>query len=104
MNFRDLVAMTVLLIVPMPSQGDDSKKDTEKIQGTWKLVSLEVNGGKGPAEVVDKLKLVFKEGTLTFMPGEPGYTNYTCKLDPATKPPSFDMTHADGKKKGDTMK
>ena len=104
MRFRGLVIMmAVFLIVPLlPSQGDDPKKDTEKIQGTWKLVSLEANGEQGPAEIVAKLKLNFKADKLTFTPGEPGFTNYTYKLDSATNPPSFDMTHADGKNKGNT--
>ena len=50
------------------------------------------------------MKLIFKGDELTFTPGEPGFTQYTFKLDPRTKPASFDMTHADGSKKGETKK
>ena len=58
----------------------------------------------GPGEIVEKLKLIFKDDKLTFTPGEPGFTQYTFKLDPNTKPASFDMTHADGSKKGETKR
>lgn len=105
MSFRrQIVMVATLLIGAVPAQGNDPKKDTEKIQGTWKLVSLEADGEQGPAEIVATLKLVFSNEKLTFTPGEPGFTNYTFKLDSATKPPSFDMTHIDGKNKGNTMK
>jgi len=105
MSFRGHVIMAAtLLIVAVAARGEGPQKDTEKIQGTWKLVSLEADGKQGPAEIVATMKLVFRDDKLTFTPGEPGFTNYTFKLDPATKPPSFDMTHADGKNKGNTTK
>jgi len=91
-------------VQPRVSQGADAKTDNEKLQGTWKLVSLEADGEQGPAEIVAKMKLAFKNDTLTFTPGEPDFTNYTFKVDPTTMPPSFDMTHADGTNKGKTKK
>src|SRR5262249_18534833 len=84
--------------------GEEGKKDGEKLKGTWDIVSLEADGEQGPPEIVAKLKLVFDGDKLTFRPGEPGYTNYTFKLDQSAKPPAFDMTHADGKNKGTTVK
>lgn len=77
-------------------------KDSEAIQGTWKAVALEANGNAAPAAIVASLKLVFKDNTVTFTPGEPGFTNYTFKLDPDAKPAVFAMTHADGSQKGKT--
>jgi len=50
------------------------------------------------------LKLIFKGDELTFTSGQPGFTHYTFRLDPRTKPARFDMTHADGSKKGETKK
>jgi len=94
------ILMATVLIGAGPPQGDDAKKDKDRIQGTRKIVKLEADGEPGPAGIVAKLKLVFKDDTLTFTPGEPGFTNYTYKLGPTTKPASFDMTHADGKDKG----
>jgi uncharacterized protein (TIGR03067 family) len=100
------VALCVLVATPLmagePPKPDVSKKDIDGIQGTWKLVALEADGEQGPTEIVSALKFVFKGNTLTLMPGEPGFTNYTFKLDPTTKPANFDMTHADGPRKGET--
>jgi uncharacterized protein (TIGR03067 family) len=102
MSAWGLVLVTAGLL-PAGPEGAAEKKDGEKIRGTWTLVSLEADGEQAPAEIVATLKLVFEGDKLTFTPGEPGFTNYTYKLSPATKPAGFDMTHADGNNKGKTI-
>lgn len=87
-----------------PSKEDLAKKGMDGIQGTWQITALETGGEQAPAEITNSLKLVFKDDWLTFTPGEPGFTNYTYKLDTTTKPASFDMIHADGESKGKIMK
>ncbi len=99
-----LVLLATSLIAAEHSKQDVVKKDVDAIQGTWKIAALEADGTQAPAEIVAALKLVFKDDTLTFTPGEPGFTKYNYKLDPTTKPASFDMTHADGTNKGKTQK
>ena len=94
----------VPLMAAAPSKEDAAKTDLDKIQGTWKVVAMEAAGQQAPAEIVAALKFVFKDGKLTFTPGEPGFTNYTFKLNATAKPASFDMTHADGDNKGETHK
>jgi len=84
------------------SKDDVARKEQDGIQGTWKLVALEYDGKQAPPEIVAALKLVFRGDTLTFTPGEPGFTNYKYKLDPAAKPPRFALTHADGPDEGQT--
>lgn len=79
-----------------------AKQDMAGIQGRWKLMALEADGQAAPAEVVATIKLVFKDDTLTFTPGEPGFTNYKFKLDPATKPAGFTLIHADGAHQGES--
>ena len=95
-----LLLLAANLIAADAPKQDSTKKDIERIQGTWKLVSLEADGDQGPPEIVAKLKLVFKGEALTFTPGEPGFSNYTFKLDTSAKPPRFDMTFAEGPNKG----
>jgi uncharacterized protein (TIGR03067 family) len=105
MNIRRMIRVLVLLLaLPVVSQGDEARTDNAKLQGTWKLVSLEAGGQPAPPEIVARLRLVFRNDTVTLTPGEPGFTNYTFKVDPTTRPPSFDMTPADGKHKGKTNK
>jgi uncharacterized protein (TIGR03067 family) len=97
----------------VPARPDAVKTDAIRIQGTWKVVALEAQGTQAPAEIVAAMRLVFKDATLTFDPGEPGFTKYTFKLDPTAKPPTFDMTQMEGKREtqkgiyaleGDTLK
>ncbi len=95
--------MATSLIAEEPAKQDVLNRDIAGIQGTWRIVTLEADGQKAPGEIVAVLKLIFKDDTLSFKPGEPGYSNYRFKLDPTTKPASFDMTHADGSEKGKTQ-
>jgi len=99
-----MVLMATSLMAAEPSKNDAITKDTNRIQGTWRLVALEYDGKPAPAEIVAALKLVFKDDTLTFTPGEPGFTNYKFKLDSTTRPAGFAMVHSDGAKKGETEK
>ncbi len=98
-----LLTATSFVAAEPPKQGA-VKTDLNEIIGTWQVTAFEADGIAGPAEIVEKLKLVFKDDKLTFSPGEPGFTHYTFRLDPSTKPANFDMTHADGPKKGETKK
>ena len=97
-----IVMITASLVRAEPSKQDLVKQDMDGIQGTWKIVALEADGKPAPAEIVATLKFVFKDDTLACVPGEPSFTNYKFKLDPATKPAGFSMTHADGTQKGQT--
>ena len=92
-----------LIAVALSEQGA-AAKDMKDIQGTWKVVKMEANGESAPPEIVGSMVLVFKDNSLTFKPGEPGYTNFTFKLNPTAKPAAFDMTHVDGKSKGETKR
>lgn len=88
-------------MIAQPSRQDLVKKDMDEIQGTWKLIALEADGQQAPAEIVATLRLVFKDDTLTFTPGEPSFTNYKFKLGPTTTPASITMIHAGGTHQGE---
>ena len=61
MSLRQMTSLAaVLLVLPVISRGGDAKTDKEKLQGTWKLVSLEADGEQGPAHIVAKLNLSSK--------------------------------------------
>lgn len=97
-----LIATSLIAVEPAEQGAAKNDNDMDAIQGTWKVVALEADGEQAPAESVAAFKLTFKGDTLTFTPGEAGFGNYTHKLDPTTLPSNFDMTHADGPKKGET--
>jgi uncharacterized protein (TIGR03067 family) len=93
--------MAASLVAAEPTK-HSTRTDFDVIQGTWNLVALEADGKQAPAKLVTAVKLIFKDDTLTFAPGEPGFTSYRYKLDPTTKPAGFSMTHSDGANKGKT--
>ena len=66
------------------------------IQGKWKVVALEFDGIKAPAEIVKAMTLTFKDDTLTFAPAEPGYKTFSFRLTPDLNPAGFDMTNIEG--------
>lgn len=72
-------------------QKDLAKRDQAAIQGKWKVVAMEANGRPAPASILAVLKYEFKGDKLFITPGEPGFTDYTFKLNPSAKPATIDM-------------
>jgi uncharacterized protein (TIGR03067 family) len=83
-----LLCLTVL----QPAGADHAKKDLERMQGTWEMHALEINGKDVP---VNKL-----EGTLLIIKGDEYRTKvkdkllvgFQLKLDPSKEPKAVDMT------------
>ena len=93
------------IIAPSASTIPDSQKSRDsELEGRWRVVSLEAQGHEAPAEVVAALKVVFKNGTVTFEPGEPGFTTYTYRVDRRVDPPQMDLTPTEGEKRGMVQK
>jgi uncharacterized protein (TIGR03067 family) len=93
--------LTTVLIVAAPAPADDKKKDEEKIQGNWTVVSL-VHGGTGaPDEEVKKFKFTIKDDTITINDGKKD-EKATFKLDATKKPKTIDIT-PDPKDKGEMV-
>jgi uncharacterized protein (TIGR03067 family) len=93
-------ALTALAAEPQ----EDKETDQKKIQGTWTVVSLEIDGIRIPEEDLKKakMKFVFKEDRLTQLavdekekgPGAP------FKLNPATKPKQLVVVERKDKRLG----
>jgi uncharacterized protein (TIGR03067 family) len=70
------------------------KKDEEKIQGTWTVVSYEYGGKKDREDETKKVKLVFKDGSVTIDdPKREQKAKF--KLDATKKPKEMDITPED---------
>ncbi len=88
---------------------DAAKAELKKLEGTWKVVSLEVAGKPVPAAQWKGAQLVFQGGRLTMM----GKT-MPVKVDPTKKPRAIDLTITRGEEtidwkciyslEGDTLK
>ena len=97
-----IVFIAIATMATETSRQNALQQDINGIQGSWKIEALEADGQPAPPQIVGTLKLVFKDDTLAFKPGEPGFTHYKYKLNPTVQPAGFAMTHADGTNIGES--
>jgi uncharacterized protein (TIGR03067 family) len=102
--------LTAVLVIAAPAPAEKEKKDTEKIQGNWTVVSWK----KRPEAELKGLKVIIKDGTITIDDGKKKKQKIPYKLDPSKKPKAIDLanTGIEGKETslaiyeldGDTLK
>ena len=90
-RYRPLVLAVGLLLA-----ADAPKSDQEKLQGTWTVVTVEVNGKERSPERTERLKVVFKDRKIIFK-GQTADEEMTFKIDPSQKVKQMDLTHPDKK-------
>lgn len=99
---RALVIVGVLtagLAFAADAKNDATKKDEAKFNGTWKAVSVEVDGKKLPKEAVDKTSLTVKGDDYTFHRGNEEIKGKH-KLDASKTPKTIDAVRSQGPDKG----
>src|SRR5262245_58815526 len=90
--------LVVGLLLAADSPEDVVKKEKEKLAGTWKVVSLEANGQKVPAEALKNFQFLFTADSLTRKKDGKAESGAGYKLDPSKSPKWIDMTGTtDGK-------
>ena len=113
MNWRILTGTVVVLVLAAaPPEEDAVKKELEKLQGTWQLVSAETDGKKAPEEQVKQIRVVIKGNKHTVFFGDKAIAKEVAfTLDPQKKPKASDDILPDGKMirgiyelDGDTLK
>src|SRR5260370_8162717 len=85
-SFATFPVLGFLVAAPAPPDND-----LDKIQGTWKLESVQV----GPHTLVEPYKdwtFNIKGDKLTIKVGDRVRSEYTIKIDPHTKPKTIDLT------------
>lgn len=76
-------------------------KDRKTIEGTWKIIALEVNGNKAKEEDARKLTAVNgSDGTWKLRSEEKQISEGTSVIDPTQKPKTIDFTPTEGGGKG----
>lgn len=86
---------------------DDAKdkaiaKDRKRIEGTWRVTSLVIDGNKSKAEDVNKITVVNDaNGTWNLRAGNKEIGKGTSKFDPTKKPRTIDFTPTEGESKGE---
>ena len=92
-----LAVVCVLLLLPLGfayPQDDAVKKEREKMQGDWKVVSSEEDGNPTPDFIVQAVKLTIKGDQISLKGVEDlaeRFGKVTFTLDPATTPKIMDF-------------
>jgi len=89
------LAVLLTLLVPIPTQADDAKKDLEKLQGEWIMAGLEVDGKQVPAAKLEGTILRIK-GDKYIVTVKDSKHEVTITLDPTKDPKAIDMAFPDG--------
>jgi uncharacterized protein (TIGR03067 family) len=98
-----LMASVVGLLISAADPKDDAvKKDLEKFQGNWTLISAERDGKKTPQKEAKKIKLTIQANKFILRKDSVVISEGTFTLDPTRKPKVIDETITAGPNKGKT--
>jgi uncharacterized protein (TIGR03067 family) len=102
-----LIAVMMLMVchisaAPIPKETDAAKAELEKLNGTWEVTSIKIQGLEMVDKLGEKLFITFKNGEFTWSNGEqPGKIVF---IDPAKTPKQIDYTYTEGRNKSKTQK
>ena len=105
------LALGILFATSDPAlAADDAKKraikrDTKKLEGSWRTISVETNGKKLPEDVIKEmadLRLVFKGNTGSIRNKGKVLSEGPFTIDPTKKPKTLDLKVTKGQRKGST--
>jgi uncharacterized protein (TIGR03067 family) len=91
-----IAALAAIYFMPVPDDAAD--KDQAKLEGTWKLVAMEVDGKDVPAEKLTSATLTIKGNKYSVLSGKKLH-EVELKLDASKTPKEIDMQFLDGPNK-----
>lgn len=99
MTLHALLVLGFGLLMAGDDLKDDAvKKEMAKFQGTWKFVSMEVDGKQKPDEDFKKYTVVLQGDQWTVSEGDKIVAKVTFKLDPTKKPKMIDLIDVEKKR------
>ncbi len=109
LSFVAVVALVMAgltgLLSPVAAQnGGGAKKELEKFQGKWAVVSVTVDGKTQEEDEIKDRFVVVKGAKATAMYKDKERGTASMKIDPSTSPAHVDNTYEDGPAKGSTLK
>jgi uncharacterized protein (TIGR03067 family) len=104
MKLRSLLILAAgLLVAADGSKGGAAKPDKEILQGTWKLVALEIDGKQVDVKGLNDARLMVKGNEYCFTLGK-GHLEMTFTMDQGQQPKVIDLAIAAGPNKGKTYR
>jgi uncharacterized protein (TIGR03067 family) len=101
MRWHTLMMVPLVGVLIAADAGEDAaKKDLEKCQGNWQLISAERDGKKTPPEDAKKITLTIQGDKFVLRRDGVIVSEGTMTLDPTKKPKEIDETITTGPKKG----
>ena len=93
---------TITTIASAADSNDEAiNKDRKQIEGTWRVVALEIDGNKAMDEDAKKLKVVFEaDGTWSLKSEDNEVSKGTSTIDPTKAPKAIDFTVTGGNDSG----
>jgi uncharacterized protein (TIGR03067 family) len=87
-------------IVAADGPEDAAARELEKFQGTWKTVSMVIDGRQVPAEEIEFRQVIITGNNYRVVDGNRTIQRGTFRLDPAARPKRIDTMPADGPNQG----
>ena len=82
--------LLLAFLLPAADPKEDAKKDLEKMQGTWKVEKVVVDGKEKSAEERAKISVSIEKNVYTIQDGDHTFVaEFT--IDPSTKPAEFNV-------------
>jgi uncharacterized protein (TIGR03067 family) len=94
------VVLIALVVLIADARDDAAKKDLEKFQGNWRLISVERDGKKTPQEDAKKFTLTIQGDKFVLRKDSVVISEGTMTLHPTKKPKAIDETITTGPNKG----
>jgi len=94
--------VVVLVLVSIGTAEQDAKKEMEKLEGEWSMISGEASGHSLPKDAIKSGKRVAKDGETTITISGKVYFKAKVTIDPTKKPKVIDYKMTEGPTKGKT--
>lgn len=99
--FGVLFSATATTATAADAKDEAIAKDRKKIEGTWRIVALEVNGNQAKEEDAKKLTVINgSDGTWSLRSEGKEVSKGTSIFDPTQRPKAIDFTSTEGEGKG----
>lgn len=98
-----LFAVTGLLLAAKPANLDPNQRDLAQLQGTWAILSVEVDGRTLPMEDIKNSRLTIRGNRYSFAL-EQARLEMTFTLDANATPKAIDLLVTDGSDQGNVYR